>query len=167
MNSTAIQTIYFDDTFLHITFGHIYTDTFLLQPGRYIASLFDAKWYTGIIMDRCIENNDAKVKFMRCNRLYLSWYEHDNNLRQSKFSSIATYSLYCSCTTFAQQKHGTIIGTEITGPFRRFSRHMWQNTCVNTVRRAMVCDVYFPFFLKSYNFIEGIMCMYIVFLKNL
>ena len=29
-------------------------------------------------MDTCNENNDAKVKFMRCNRLCLSWYEHDN-----------------------------------------------------------------------------------------
>ena len=31
------------------------------------------------------------------------------------------------------------------GPFRRFSMHVWQNACTNTVRRAMVCDVHFPF----------------------
>ena len=31
------------------------------------------------------------------------------------------------------------------GPFRKFSTRMWQNACANTVRRAMVCDVYFPF----------------------
>ena len=37
----------------------------MLQPGRYIASLYDDKWYIGIIMDRCDENNDVKVKFMR------------------------------------------------------------------------------------------------------
>ena len=23
--------------------------------------------------------------------------------------------------------------------------YMWQNACVNTVRHAMVCNVYFPF----------------------
>ena len=43
---------------------------------------------------------------------------------------------------------------------------VWQNACANTVRRAMVCDVHFPF-LKCYNFIKGIMRIYTVFLKNL
>ena len=33
----------------------------------------------------------------------------------------------------------------IPGPFRRFSTRVWQNARVNTVRRAMVCDVYSPF----------------------
>ena len=32
-----------------------------------------------------------------------------------------------------------------TGPFRRFSTRMLQNARANTIRRAMVCDVYFPF----------------------
>ena len=35
--------------------------------------------------------------------------------------------------------------SEEPGPFRRFSTHVWQNACANTVMRAMVCDVYFPF----------------------
>ena len=30
-------------------------------------------------------------------------------------------------------------------PFRRFSIRVWQNAPANTVRRVMVCDVYFPF----------------------
>ena len=30
-------------------------------------------------------------------------------------------------------------------PFRKFSTRMWQNARANTVRRAMVCDAYFPF----------------------
>ena len=34
---------------------------------------------------------------------------------------------------------------EFTGPFRRFSVRVWLNAFVNTVRHAMVCDVYFPF----------------------
>ena len=54
-----------------------------------------------MIMDRCIENNDAKVKFMTCNRLCLAWFEHDNNYGQSMFGSISTYSLYGYCTKFA------------------------------------------------------------------
>ena len=33
---------------------------------------------------------------------------------------------------------------ELPGPFRRFSTLVWQNACKNTVRCAMVCDVYFP-----------------------
>ena len=32
-----------------------------------------------------------------------------------------------------------------SGPFRRFLTCVWQNTRVNTVRHAMVCNVYFPF----------------------
>ena len=78
MNSTEMQRISFDDTFSHIIFGHIDSDTSMLQPGRYIACLYDDKWYIGIIVDRCDESNDAKVKFMRRDRSWLSWYEHDN-----------------------------------------------------------------------------------------
>ena len=78
MNSTEMRRISFDEIFSHITFGHIDTDTSMLQPGRYIACLYDDKWYIGIIMDRCDESNDVKVKFMRRDRLCLSWYEHDN-----------------------------------------------------------------------------------------
>ena len=39
-----------------------------------------------------------------------------------------------------------------TGPFRRFSRRMWQNAHTNTVRCATECNVYFPFskILKLY-----------------
>ena len=32
-----------------------------------------------------------------------------------------------------------------SGPFRKFSAHVWQNACTNTVRHEMVCKVYFPF----------------------
>ena len=91
MNSIEMQRIYFDD--IHMTFG--YNDT--------TACLYDDKWYTGIIMDTCNENNDVKVKFMRCNRLCLSWYEHDSNYGKSLFDSISTYLMYCCCTTFAQE----------------------------------------------------------------
>ena len=52
------------------------------------------------------------------------------------------------------------------GPIRRFSMHMWRNAHINNVRRAMVCDMSFSF-LKFYNFIKGIVHIYIVFLKKL
>ena len=51
-----------------------------------------------------------------------------------------------------------------SGPFRRFSTCKWQNACINTVMRVMVCDVYFPF-PRICNFIKGI--IFIVFLKKL
>ena len=115
MNSIEMQKIYFDDIFSHLTFGRNDTDTSMLQPGRYIACLYDDdKWYIGIIMDRCNKNNHVKVKFLRCNGLCLFWYDHDNDYGQSTFGSISTYPLYCCCTTFAQQKHGTITPTGIT-----------------------------------------------------
>ena len=34
---------------------------------------------------------------------------------------------------------------DLSGPSRRFSMRMWQNTCINTVRCVMVCDVYFSY----------------------
>ena len=52
--------------------------THLLQSGRYTACLYDDNWYIVIIMDTRNENNDVNVKFMRCNKFCLSWYEHDN-----------------------------------------------------------------------------------------
>ena len=41
--------------------------------------------------------------------------------------------------------NGSLNNASVAGPFRRFSMCVWQNTCANSVRRAMVCDVYFPF----------------------
>ena len=49
------------------------------------------------------------------------------------------------------------------GPFRRFSTRVWQNACINTVRRVMRILL----FLKFYSFIKGIMRICLVFLKNL
>ena len=54
----------------------------------------------------------------------------------------------------------------VTDPFRRFSTHVWQNARVNNIRRVMVYDEYF-FYVKFYNFIKGIVCMYKVFFKKL
>ena len=34
MNSIEMRRISFDDIFSHVTFGHIDTDTSMLQPGR-------------------------------------------------------------------------------------------------------------------------------------
>ena len=103
MNSIEMQKIYFDDILSHVTFGHNVTDTSMLQPSRYIACLYDDdKWYIEIIMDRCNKNNYVKMKFMRCNRLCLSWYEHDNNYGQSMFGSISTCLLYC-CRDLSKQ----------------------------------------------------------------
>ena len=44
-----------------------------------------------------------------------------------------------------------------TGNFRRFSTRVWQNACVNTVRRAMVYYVYFIKGILSKDFIKGIL----------
>ena len=73
-----MQRIFFDDIFLQVTFGCIETDTSILKAGGCIACLYGDKWYIGIIMDRCNENNDVKVKLLRHCRLCLSWCEHDN-----------------------------------------------------------------------------------------
>lgn len=78
MNSIKMQRISFDNIFSHVTFHHIDTETSMSQQGRYIACLYDTKWYIVIIMGGYDENNDVKVKFMRHDRLCLFWYEHDN-----------------------------------------------------------------------------------------
>ena len=38
-----------------------------------------------------------------------------------------------------------VIFSPFTGSSRRFSTHVWQNARVNNIRRATMCDVYFPF----------------------
>ena len=47
------------------------------------------------------------------------------------------------------------------GPFRRFSMCVWQIAHTNTVRRAMVCNVYFPFS----KIFKGIMHRHSIFKK--
>ena len=37
---------------------------------------------------------------------------------------------------------------------------VWQNARVNTVKRAMVCDVYFPFFLNFITLLKGLCAYY-------
>ena len=69
LNSGAMWRTSFDDIFSYVTFCHNNTGTSMLQPGRYIAYLYEYKWYIAIIMDRCDENN-VKAKFMRHNRLF-------------------------------------------------------------------------------------------------
>ena len=35
-----------------------------LQPGQFIACIYDGQWWLGNILEVCTENNDAKVSFM-------------------------------------------------------------------------------------------------------
>ena len=57
-------------------------------------------------------------------------------------------------------------------PFRRFSTRVWQNARANTVKLAMVCDMYFSFFYDLIIMLKGL-CAYtfifktIVFILNL
>ena len=61
--------------------------------------------------------------------------------KKSKNSDFSSSSII-----FFNKKRIFLIFLEnFSDPFRRFSMHVWQNTGVNTVTRAMVCDVYFLF----------------------
>ena len=63
----------------------------------------------------------------------------------------------------------------LSGPFRRFSTSIWQNARLNTISRAMVCDMYFSFFKIFLTTLKGLLafaCIYkkvkiIVFILNL
>ena len=64
-------------------------------------------------MDRCNENSDVKVKFMRCNRSCLSWQEHDNNYDNKCL--VPFQHIFCTAAApHLHRKHGTIIQTRIT-----------------------------------------------------
>ena len=52
---------------------------------------------------------------------------------------------YISDTKFIETYQSNFAYITYAGPFRSFSTRVWQNARANTVRRAMVCDVYFPF----------------------
>ena len=56
----------------------------------------------------------------------------------------------------------TILGPKMMhclGPLTRFSTRAQQNACVNTVRRAMMCYIYFPFPQRKITLLEGL-CAY-------
>ena len=44
-----------------------------LQPGQYVAFLYDNHWYIGAITQRSDINKDLYIKFMRRNQQILSW----------------------------------------------------------------------------------------------
>ena len=66
------------------------------------------------------------------------FYNLDENLEPITYGWITspTKNKILSKTWFILQR---------TGHFRRFSTRVLQHSLVNTVTRAMVCDVYFPF----------------------
>ena len=95
-------------------------------------------------------------------------FEHSiKNVIETQFSSVQKYSSeisfyllpksnpfstkkqlqevknYCFLN-ISDEEHGCIQQkfVPLTGPFRRFSTHVWQNAHINTVRCTMVCDVY-------------------------
>ena len=74
----------------------------------------------------------SRFRFTKRYVLYTSFY-------QSVLPTFKSYVLLFQSdkplTKYTTNKH----------PFRRFSTHVWQNARVNTVRRAMVCDVFSPF----------------------
>ena len=51
----------------------------------------------------------------------------------------------CIQNNFKDLSVGRCRASDNSGHFRQFSTPVWQNACVNAVRCAMVCDVYFPF----------------------
>ena len=49
-------------------------DTAELQPGKYVASMYDKEWYIGCIVERSDENDDVFINFMQHSKTgLLSW----------------------------------------------------------------------------------------------
>ena len=47
-------------------------------PGKYIACIYDEKWYIALIHECSHENQDVRVQFMKRNGLLLYWFENDH-----------------------------------------------------------------------------------------
>ena len=68
-----------DDCFTIVFLGEQYIDTPQLpdlnvfQPGKYIACMYDERWYIGNIVERSDEHNDLPCIFMRRIGTTLSW----------------------------------------------------------------------------------------------
>ena len=43
----------------------LHTNLTLFQPGKYVACLYNQQWHIGVIHERCEEENDVYVKFMK------------------------------------------------------------------------------------------------------
>lgn len=58
----------------------VHTNILLFQPGKYVACIYDQQWHIGIISERCEEENDAYVRFMKRDpRDVLSWPQNTND----------------------------------------------------------------------------------------
>ena len=68
-----------DEIFSNVSFGATSGDISEFQPAdKYVACLYDDRWYIGTIVKCSSESNNIKVKFMKRDRLCLSWYKHNN-----------------------------------------------------------------------------------------
>ena len=67
-----------DEIFSNVNFSATSGDISEFQPGKYVACLYDNRWYIEAIVQCSSENNDLKVKFMNRDRLCLFWYSHNN-----------------------------------------------------------------------------------------
>ena len=65
------------EIFSNVSFGATSGNISEFQPGKYVACLFNDRWYIGTIVACSSENNDLKVKFMKRDRLCLSRYNHN------------------------------------------------------------------------------------------
>ena len=61
-------------------FKQILYGLILFQPGKYVACIYDQQWHIGIIIERCEEENDVYVKFMKQSLSdVLSWPQNTND----------------------------------------------------------------------------------------
>ena len=61
-----------------MSFGATSGDISEFQPGKYLACLYNDRWYIGTIVQCSSGNSNVKVKFMKRDQLCLSWYNHNN-----------------------------------------------------------------------------------------
>ena len=61
-----------------------------LQPGKYIAYLYDSVWYIGAVIKQSDQNKDVYIKFMKQNHLVLTSPQDLQNECWVPFTDILT-----------------------------------------------------------------------------
>ena len=112
------------------------------------ASFFIFKFTLKYMLDNIYIN---KIHARQC--LYIILY----SLFHSKECSMSNFKTARKKRFFNWITSNWFLYVTMSGPFRIFPTLVWQNAHENSVRRAMVCDVYFSF-SKILQFYKKVLC---------
>ena len=57
----------------HVASSVLWSSSLVLNPGMYVACMYEGEWFIGAIIEVCDETDDADVSFMKQDKLSFVW----------------------------------------------------------------------------------------------